>query len=183
MSASFRFLLKLQWFSASWSISLFHPLFRHGVIRGNGALTLLPQGSWHQHRVRTDASTRQSNRQRRWWRWREGRCSSTKSQLPRQRPMSRRSAVVIRSVSQIFNCSGKELGHKQDAGDGVDGARGSNGHGLGHVGGVPKLVCWWHCGLRRRRSVPYAVLSEPTWSCEAGSEQEGEWINEGCRRW
>jgi hypothetical protein len=35
--------------------------------------------------------------------------------------------------------------------------------GLGvYSGVVPKLSCWWHCGSRRRRSAPYAVLIEPT---------------------
>ena len=79
---------------------------------GAGLLTLLRQGSWHRHRVHRDASTRQSSRRRRWWHRRGGRCSSMRSQLPRQRPMSRRSAVMIQSVSQIFNCSRKMLGHE-----------------------------------------------------------------------
>lgn len=114
-----------------------------------------------------------------------------RSQLPRQRPMSRRSAVMIQSVSQIFNCSRRMLGHEQDARDGVDGACGSTCRKLGHVGGVPKLVCWWHCEPRRQRSEPYAVLSEPTWLCEAGSSKRGSgsmglsaWVivvMEGCR--
>jgi hypothetical protein len=34
--------------------------------------------------------------------------------------------------------------------------------GRGRAGVVPKLFCWWHCGSRRRRSAPYAVLIEPT---------------------
>lgn len=148
-----------------------------------GTLTLLRRASWHRHRVRRGASTRQSSRRRRWWRRRGGRCPSTRSQHPRQRPMSRRSAVITQCVSQTFNCSGKTPGHTGNGRDGVDEARGSRWPRLGHVGGVPKLVWWWHCEPRRRRSERYAVLIEPTWLCEAGSEQEEEWINGGGRRW
>jgi hypothetical protein len=82
---------------------------------------------------------------------------------------------ITHSVSQIIQLRRDKPLYCSPARDGVDEARASCRGFLGHAGGVP--VCWRHCGPWQRRSVPYAVLSEPTWSCEAGSEQEGDWIN------
>jgi hypothetical protein len=69
---------------------------------------------------------------------------------------------ITQSVSQTFNCSGGGLARGSEASDGVDAARGRCRGALEPGGGVPKLVCWWHCGRQRRRCAPSGVLIEPT---------------------